>query len=183
MNHLISIDGLDGCGKTTIGEKLAEKIDGIYYYTPPVKIHSIRELADNSTPIIRGYYYMLGNLIASRDFETLLKSNHVVSDRYFYATRAFHEPLGVYLPTPKDLLIPDVIIYLTASWETIQGRLAERPIQTPYEDIDYLKRVAEHYESILKDAPGIITVDTTDRTPDDVVDEIIIGMQKLNITL
>ncbi len=181
MNYLISIDGLDGCGKTTVGKKLSERINGTYYYTPPVKIHSIRELADNSTPTIRCYYYMLGNLIASKDFERLLKTSHVVSDRYFYATRAFHEPLGIYLPTPKDLLQPDAIVYLTASWPTIEKRLSERPIQTPYEDLNYLKKVAEHYVSILKNVPGVITVDTTDRQPDDVVDEIVTKLDFLSL--
>lgn len=177
MNHLISIDWLDGCGKTTLGKKLAERINWTYYYTPPVQIHSIREIADKSTPQIRGHYYMFGNLVASKDFEELLKHNSVVSDRYIYATRAYHEPLWVLLPTPKELLLPDAVVYIKATWESMQKRLDERFWTSPYEDMDYLRKVSIHYEEILRDVPNVIVVDSTDRNPDDVVDEI---MEKLS---
>ena len=173
MNYLISIDWLDGCWKTILGKRLAERIDWRYYYTPPEQIHSIREFADKSTPHIRGYYYMFGNLVASKDFEEILKHSHVVSDRYIYATRAYHEVLWVNLLTPKNLLLPHAVVYIKASWETMQRRLKERFWTSPYEDINYLKKVAIHYEEMLSIVPNVIVVDSTDRNPDDVIEEIL----------
>lgn len=183
MNRLISIDWLDGCWKTTLGKKLAERIGGKYYYTPPEKIHSIREIADNTTPLIRSYYYMMWNLIASRDYEEMLKFWHVVSDRYFYATRAYHEPLWIFLPVPDELIKPDAIVYISASWDSIEKRLKARFWQTPFEDLDYLKKVATHYEEILKDVPNVVKVDSTDRNPDDVTNEIIEKLSFLDIVI
>lgn len=174
MATFINFEGLDGTGKTTLAREYAKRSGGVYYYTPPEQISGIRKFIDTSDDaLIKCFYYMMGNAIASKDIKELLKTTNVIADRYIYTTIAYHSLLlGKDIEAPKELLLPDLIIRVTASWEAIEKRIKERKIKNPFEEINHLKKVAEKYDRIFGGLNNVITIDTTNKKPDESLAEI-----------
>ena len=167
------IEGVDGSGKTSIAKLLAEKIDGEYYHSPSRKIEFLHKLANASSPLFRYYYFLFGNYISSKEFKKILRKKQLVVDKYIYSTVAFHsEILGKKLELPKNLVTPDIIIYIKADWYLIDKRISERPNRSKYEEIEFLKAVEKEYNRILKPLSNIIQIDTTNKTAEQAVTEI-----------
>ena len=178
-NKFYLFEGIDGSGKSTLAKKFAKLIKGIYYYTPPKAILPLRHYADSSSPKIRYQFYQLGNYIANDEISKILKSKDVVVDRYVYGTAAYHSALlNKGLQIPNDLLLPDKIIYITASFEKIKQRLKERKSVNKYEKLEFLKKVIKRYDSILADSNNVLKIDTTNMTIDETLGYL---KNKLNI--
>lgn len=75
---IIVLEGLDGCGKTTISEKLSRELDAQLFYHPTESIAHLRtEFEDD--PMMRTAYFSLGNYIVSHQLKN--SSKPVVMDR------------------------------------------------------------------------------------------------------
>ncbi len=170
----IVFEGVDASGKSTLAKGLAEKIKGTYYYTPPTILHSIRDFADSSSPIVRYHYYLLGVYIAIDEIRKLLQRQHVIADWYIFATLAYHSVLlNTKLELPKDLLLPDYVIYLTANWDVIDSRLESRTHRSKYEELLFLKKVHKQYLRLFKNLDQVIYLDTESLTVDENIDKIL----------
>jgi thymidylate kinase len=179
MNKFIVFEGLDGTGKTTLAKLFADKVGGVYYYTPPKVLENLRAFADNSSPLTKTFYYMLGVAIASEEIKELLKTKSVVADHWIYCTIAFHSVLlGHDLDMPKEILIPDKIVYVTASWDEIKKRLESRETKEKYEEVSYLEEVDRKYQKLFSNQGNVITIDNTFGNLDNMVDFLVkkIGM-------
>jgi thymidylate kinase len=128
----IVIEGLDGVGKTTTIESLAERLQAKRLKTPPDEIGAIREKCTSSlTPQLRFHYYMLGNYVVAEDIRNRLAAGeNVVLDRYYASTMAYLWSFG-HLPFssvdwPENLLRPDYMFVLDLPREDRISRLAAR---------------------------------------------------------
>lgn len=68
-------------GKTTLGKRLAKKINATQWRTPPNSISHLRNLFDDNK-VLRTAFYSLGNYIAALEVQMILKYEPVVMDRY-----------------------------------------------------------------------------------------------------
>ncbi len=129
MGKLIVLEGCDGVGKTKSAIRIAEKIGGVYYKTPPGSFMGIKdEIEANGNKNLRFLYYLLAVISAAEEIKKILKNSHVVCDRYIYSTIAYHRALGVIVPENTENLVPkpDYSFCLHASQKEIKRRLAER---------------------------------------------------------
>jgi len=176
QHRFICFEGVDGSGKSTLAHHLAKEMNAAYLYSPPEALLPIREKIRTFPPHIQYQYYLLGNLITNTEVDTLIDRTSVIVDRYIYSTIAFHAPLlnplrekAMVLPKIRE---PDLVIYVTASWEEIERRLSTRSERKSTENILYLKRVAQEYKRIFENRTGVLKIDTTQEEPDNVIQRI-----------
>ncbi len=92
-----TLDGLDGVGKTTIKNALAEHYRVTTIDTPDQLIVPLRPYFDEMPLPIRFAYYCLGNCLASKNARQALGDYQtVVQDRSWLTTLAAHQVRGLH---------------------------------------------------------------------------------------
>lgn len=127
----IVFEGIDGSGKTTISKIVSEKLKWKYYKTPPIPFNNIRDIIDkNCYTTARFFFYLSSVCYASKEIEKILLTDSVVCDRYIYSTLAYHYTLDSDLKSYDlknlNILIPNIIFYLKADYETRKMRIEKR---------------------------------------------------------
>lgn len=176
----IVLEGLDGCGKSTIARKLSEELICKIYKTPHYLFDQIREIIDEEASTdARFFFYLSSVLDASEKIERLLDESHVVCDRYIYSTLCYHYVLNPKLSSFNidclDILRPDFAFYLRASYQERLKRISIRehknldefPINN-YHSKDFLRKVEREFNN-LKD---VILIDTDKVSVDEVTKKI-----------
>lgn len=185
MKH-ISIEGMDGVGKSTTCKLLAERL-GYKFVEKPLhylfdndettfdEYIRIRDKVNaNSNRIFTSWFYGLGSLYMYEEF----KNDNIVTDRHFasnYAWSGTEDNLEVYDLLIKKLSVPKLTIILYCPSKVIVDRLKCRN----KDDSDIVK--AKNSETIyskmikfckMKKLPFIV-IDTSTLTPNEVVDKIL----------
>ena len=130
----IVIEGLDGCGKSTISNLLQEKHDAILLNDLPDKIKPwLKIIGNTKIPEATFSYFTLCNLLKSQEIETIISSGkNVILDRYFYTTYIYHQQIvttnfPVEIKTfYNKLLQPDIVIFLDVPQEIRKERISSR---------------------------------------------------------
>ncbi|GEM_PF-2859144 len=176
---LIELAGVDGSGKTSLAERLAFLAEGIHYPCPPKPIKQIREELRTFGPEAMFHYYLMGNYISAQEIPPFLETRPLFADPYISATRAFGlANFGDDQGYSPGLLLPDKIIYLTASWEEIERRLQERgEKRKAHENLPYLREYAAACDLIFSGRKDVLRVDTTNRRVEDVADELFLRLE------
>ena len=168
---LITFCGLDGCGKTTMINKLNEELSQKYSVfltkqpTAAVRQSEIFRTYMDS-PDHSKYDYRSLSLLAASDriqhstktIEPLLsKGNFVLSDRYYYSSLAYQgAELGfeavakLNLENP-DIRMPDICIFLDLSPEKSLERIGKRadvPTEI-YENYEYLEKTRKMFYGVF----------------------------------
>ncbi|WP_338729788.1 dTMP kinase [Haladaptatus sp. DJG-WS-42] len=183
---LITLEGLDGSGKTTVWEALHDAVPEAVFTREPTDswygdavYKSIHD--DDADPVAELFLYTADHADhLSRVIRPALENDDVViSDRYCDSRYAYQgatldgiikRPVeyirGVHLPFTRE---PDATIYLDVDPET--G--AERSGATnKFEQAAYLSKVQQNYERLIDVSPGrFYRVDAT-QPPEDVLDEV-----------
>jgi dTMP kinase len=169
----ILFEGIAGSGKTTLAKELAKQIDGYYTTTPVGNIIKIKDLMDHFPSGIRYLYYGLGNFLASFTFRKVLKTSHLVGDRYTYSTAAYHSIIMNKNLKPTNLILqPDLIIYTYAPIDEIDRRLSQRPKRRKYEKKNFLEKVDLKFREYLL-GKNVIYVDTSKDSVEKIVKKLI----------
>ncbi len=71
------------------------------------------------------------------------------------------------------MFMPHKLIYLSATREQIEARLQERQYISKFENLDFLENVKNEYERVINNFPNLIRVDTTGKTVEASVNEIL----------
>ena len=188
----IVIEGLDATGKSTLAEKLAERLDATLLRcparleAPELSKCDLRSHFDGRPPAQRRAYYRAMNLIASEQAEGALHNGHVVMDRYWTSTVAFavldddlhldREWQGRY---PPEFRKPDAVILLTVDEENRSKRMYDRGEPTTGEEqklaADFARR-----EAVLRTYRMFtpIEIDTSHCDPDMVLEAVLSALQK-----
>ena len=170
----VVIEGVDGTGKSTVAELLANALRGIYFRTPSGPYATLRRFVDKGfDPAIRFRFYLEAVAHASSEIRALIDHRPVVCDRYLRSTLVYHRALGACVdlePELEDALImPDFEFVLTASSGVRNERLARR------DDRDASDRHIEMNSTFLDRAQEgflageIVALDTSRTAPRELV--------------
>ena len=166
-NLIVSIDGLDGSGKTTICEYLISKLKKKYSVIKVVGVIDkyVDKLAYNSYSIDTKYLYYLASFIDSMMKKCSEHKGVIILDRSIYSTIAYHNVYGSKIDINNifDIFIePDIRIFLSTTMDVIKQRLMERSKIDWYEeklikDLSLGKKIETQYRDM-----GLQKVDATD---------------------
>lgn len=182
--YLITFCGLDGCGKTTMLQRLAEDLEKDY----DIFITKQPTDAVRSSKIFRTYmdcpnhdafdYHSLSLLAASDRLQHVNKviapamknGNIVLSDRYFYSclanlrARGFTEDEWIY-DISRYVIKPDIAFFFDLPVTVALERVRSRPEEKDrYIDLPLQFRLSQEYIDICKANNGILisTMDNED---------------------
>lgn len=184
--YLISIEGVDGAGKSTIGKLLAQKL-GFQYSTTPVPLYKpVRKAIDEHHPDVfsRFLFYFAATYHSIKDLLATVQEEGLVLDRYILSTKIYHEVLlGRSLDTffkNVDFPVPHLTVVLTASSNTLKQRLKGRS-QLNYieENIDLLERIQQKF---IAEKNILVIPNNGEKSPEEIVDTILQQFSKLKIT-
>lgn len=173
---LITVCGLDGCGKTTMMKRIIEELEEknlIYVTKQPTS--NVRE-----SKIFRTYmdspnheefdYRSLSLLAASDRIQhvnkkikpELEKGNIVISDRYFYSclanlrARGFVKDKWIY-EIAESIIKPDIAFFFDTPVELAVSRVRSREEEKDrYIDMDLQYKLRQEYIDICKSNNGIL---------------------------
>ena len=153
----ISIEGVDGVGKTTVAKMLEAAGSFTYYYSPAGPFRELRKEVDiRSAPLERYCFYMEATRFDSGQIQQLLdRGNSVVCDRYVLSTWAYHLAMDSRIAQIHDetnILQPDLSFLITAATSVRDQRIYDRKRVVSDRSIEcngtFLDRVAENFLSI-----------------------------------
>lgn len=130
----IVIEGLDGCGKSTISKQLQKKYNAVLLNALPNKIKPWLEIVGNTKiPEATFSYFTLCNLLKSQEIENIIGTGkNVILDRYFYTTYVYHqEIIKENFPSEikdfyNNLIQPDLVIFLDVPQRIRTERIMSR---------------------------------------------------------
>lgn len=176
LEHIfVSLDGVDGVGKTTVAKLLASDGSFQYYKSPAGPFAQLRKEVDtHATPLERYCFYRLATEFDSVQISRLLKTKSVVCDRYVASTVAYHIAMDArirVIHNDAGLLKPHFAFLLGARSEVRDKRILERAKVLSDAKIEgdstLLDRVAEIFMSF-----GLTHIDTSDMTAEEIATTI-----------
>lgn len=192
MNH-ISIEGMDGVGKSTTCKILAERLDYEFVEKP---LHYLFDDSDNeikqyqkiakrvnSNPnrTFTAWYYGLNNIYLYEKF----KDKNIVTDRHIvsnYCWSGTKDNMDIYDLILKKIGKPKLTIILYATPEAILKRLKHRDINDS--DINKVNLSEKAYERMIYFCETkkleYLVIDTSNKTPEETVDLIMKRIGELN---
>ena len=184
MNH-ISIEGMDGVGKSTTCKLLAEKLGYIFVEKP---LHFLLDDGDEITQYQKvakrvnadsnrdftAWYYGLNNIYLYDRFKdkNIVTDRHIVSN-YCWSGTEYNK--DIYNLILKKIGKPKLTVILYATPDAILKRLKTRDINDA--DISKVEKSEEAYERMIYFCETkklkYIVIDTSDKTPEETVDIIL----------
>ncbi|MBM3302415.1 MAG: hypothetical protein FJY85_20995 [Deltaproteobacteria bacterium] len=190
-HRFIVLEGVDGVGKSTVAQAVADRLQGRNFRTPTATVECFAaSLPDQGLTYLRPYFdqysresprtrfafYLMCVSEATCQIRHLLEDRDVVCDRFIASTLAYHRALdptlnGVDVSWAVELQ-PDLQILLdVADGQEHQQRLNGRGSRSDKlleEDINFLNAVKTEFRKL-----GLYTIDTTQRTVQSIVGEIV----------
>lgn len=171
MNLFISIEGVDGVGKTTVAKLLAADGSFQYYKSPGGPFAQLRKEVDvRATSLERYCFYRLATQFDSMEIERLLIKDSVVCDRFIASTAAYHITMDArirVIHNDAGLLKPHFAFLLGARSEIRDKRILERAKALSDNKLErnsaFLDRVAKTFMSF-----NLVYLDTSDITAEEV---------------
>lgn len=170
-SKFIVFEGIDGSGKSTISQMLYEKmreVDADVYRTfeptdSPIgsvikNILNKRIVSDDKTIAALFLADRLDHLLnpVTGMMQYLEKGTHVISDRYYYSSYAYHVPMlsmDWVINANKacaDILRPDVVFYLKISAKESMRRInASRKFTDLFETHEKMEKVIVNYNEAI----------------------------------
>lgn len=191
MNH-ISIEGMDGVGKSTTCKLLAEKLGYEFIEKPlhyllddsddEIKQYQKVEKRVNSNPnrTFTAWYYGLNNIYLYEKF----KDKNIVTDRHIvsnYCWSGSKDNGDIYNLILKKIGKPKLTVILYAKPEVIMARLKKRDINDS--DLVKVEKSEKAYERMIYFCEtkklNYMVVDTSNKNVDEVVEEILKRLEDL----
>ena len=182
-NLFITFEGVDGAGKTTLAEMVTRELKYKYLNAIPDLLNPILpEMSKTKSPLVTFNFFSLCNSYRSFEIKELLLNKGVIIDRYFFSTFSYHrlmlgdsvdEALKLYQKTESNFLLPDIIIFVTASEEVIHQRISKRENgenkkQWYGDKISLSLDIVSSYQITLdKMQIPYFHIDTSDKTPEE----------------
>ncbi len=173
---LITVCGLDGCGKTTMMNRMIEEVfDKSKVFVTKQPTNYVRESAIFRTymdqPNHDAFDYRSLSLLAASDrlqhvnkviVPEIKKGKIVVSDRYFYSclanlrARGFTDDQWIY-EIAESVVEPDIAFFFDVPVETAVARVRQRQEEKErYIDMDLQYKLREEYINICKANNGVL---------------------------
>jgi dTMP kinase len=190
---LITLEGLDGSGKTTVWEVLREEFPEFVYTREPTETwygEAVqRSVADDDADSLAELFLYTADHAAhlSETVRPALEEGRVViSDRYADSRYAYQAvSIGEHLKRPLEYIRgvhqpwtrpPDVTLYLDVDPETGAARSGAT---NKFEQAAFLSQVQQNYERLLDAEPErFVRIDAT-RSPEAVIDSAVDAVERL----
>lgn len=166
---LVTLEGIDGSGKTTVSRLVAERLgkrgERVFLTGEPTATwlgDAVRRSYEDDVGALAESFLFLADRARHVDEirRHLDAGDIVVCDRYADSTYAYQgarleglvrDPIAFLRRTTEPwLLVPDLTILLRVSPDLGVRRLAGRPNRVRFEDLSFLHRVAANYDRIAK---------------------------------
>ncbi len=190
MNH-ISIEGMDGVGKSTVCKLLAEKT-GYTFVTKPLhyltdvefskdwpNYFRARDIANSSNNRdFSAWFYGLGLIYSYEKFkdQNIITDRHIVSN---YCWSGVSSNMDIFDLLIKKIGLPTLTVILYANEETIRSRLLKRDLND--NDLKRVSMTEKVYEKMINfcELKGFryIVIDTSKYDPEQIVDIILRKME------
>ena len=140
MHGVVALEGLDGTGKTSIGEKLAEYLNATFCHTPHTDYNSLRKELDGRQSIDSLLFYLSA---VAYDIENWRNSGSqlLIIDRYWISSLAYYCLKAQLSDEVSDIQIkrfyewvnqilpePSIIIHLNCNREIRLNRIKQRSV-------------------------------------------------------
>ncbi|MEE6208602.1 dTMP kinase [Salarchaeum sp. III] len=183
---LITLEGIDGSGKTTVWEALrADREDAVFTREPTDSWYGDavqRSIDDDDADAVAEAFLYTADHAAhlSRVVRPALDDGDlVISDRYSDSRYAYQGvALDGHVPRPMEYLRgihspwtrePDLTLYFDVDPETGAARAGAT---NKFEQVEFLARVRDNYETLMDWEPErFVRIDAT-RPPEDVLDDV-----------
>lgn len=176
MNRFIVYEGLDACGKTTLSSLYAKEKNSVVHSAVVVEAQELRKVIDSyqskETALL---FFLMNNFLKSHEVSRALESGDVILDRYIFSTLAYQtimleedtvKKIFDTLKIAKNILLPEVIVFVKADAETINSRIEARggAVQWYGDAVTQNNCVETAYKKIFKwfDIP-IVEIDTSEK--------------------
>lgn len=164
-SHILVLEGLDGCGKTTLAAMLAAKLDARVLSTSAGMLADIRKTCDalhGAHGLSRQLYYTYAvSLVSDAAASAQAAGQPVVIDRYWGSTLAYArcaDPRAPWLHEVAHRLTPATLtIYLDLDARQRRERMIRRQPQLDPADADSLTRDRALRELLLTTLPALPT--------------------------
>lgn len=183
---LVTLEGLDGCGKSTAVESLRTHFpDAVFTCEPTDSWYGAavaRSVADgNADPLAELFLYCADHadhldrtIKPALDHDKLVISDRYVDSRIAYQSVTLSDRLDDAFAYVRDLhepisITPDLTCYLDVSVETALERSGE---STKFERRPILETVTERYHRLIDAEPGRFVVIDAERDASAVVSDI-----------
>jgi dTMP kinase len=194
MSGFVVIEGIDGCGKSTVAKTVAGRLGPRAVLTrEPTDSwigRAVREGgSEEMSPYLDALLFMADRANHTPEIADHLQNGKiVVCDRYYHSTVAYQT---AYLMRKSqgdnfDWLLdanirisihPDVTFLLTVDPEEALGRIGDRGELSRFERADFLKEVQENYLRLAEQDQTIVQIDST-RPPGEIVEEILLALDE-----
>lgn len=181
---LVTLEGLDGSGKTTVWEALQDRHPSATFTTEPTDTwygdavrRSIRD--PDADPVAELFLYtadhaahLAGTVRPALDDGAVVISDRYSDSRYAYQGASLEglvdRPLefvkGIHQPWTRP---PDLTLYFDVDPATGAKRSGGA---NKFEQVQFLQLVADNYERLIDAAPGRFVRIDAERSPEDVID-------------
>ena len=189
MAGLIVLEGIDGCGKSTVAKAVAERLGERAVLTrEPTDSWIGRAVKEGDgseiSPYTDALLFMADRAQHTLEMAELVRRGRlVVCDRYYHSTVAYQTAslrrrgLGDNFDWLLDAntrisLRPDVTFLLVLPPERMPERISDRGERSRFEKLDFLREVAQNYERLAALDKAIVRLDAT-APVDDVVLKVV----------
>ncbi|MES2315126.1 MAG: hypothetical protein V4486_00095 [Patescibacteria group bacterium] len=181
---IVAVEGIDCAGKGEACPRLARALNAILFKTPPESMRGEQDKV-NATATDEEHYSYFTRVVqtASRELAVLATNRNVVVDRYWMTTVVYHRVMGIpaKLADMGNIIIPDITVYLTVSPQVQAKRMDGRGMSPGDKRMDGRQHlIRQIYDEVLSTVDKVIRVDTSNLTPDQVIDLILAGMPSVD---
>lgn len=176
----IALEGLRGCGKSTIAPLLADELGALHVPTIPAEYSQARTFLDRHSHNVdaRAHLFASALLITAERVRALLDADtSVVIDSYMQRTIATHCAYGTTIDLAQPANLPRAITFrLECSASVRAARLRRRKKASTWWDVlaDQLStRIDDEYSKFPS-----YRIDTTDQQPDETLATILSALDR-----
>lgn len=186
----IVIEGLDGCGKSTISNVLQKEHNAVLLNALPNRIKPwLEKIGNTHIPEATFSYFTLCNLLKSQEINNILEAgNNVILDRYVYTTYVYHQEIIVEnFPSEiktfyNNLVQPDLVVFLDVPQNVRRERISLRNGELQwYGDAISIKTdlTNKYFELFDELKTNVLKVDNYNNRVEQTIDIINIEIDKL----
>jgi deoxyguanosine kinase len=178
MSKFVVYEGLDACGKTTLSSLYAKNRNSVVHCAVVEEAQKLKTVIDSYESKESAFlFFLMNNLLKSRDVSEALRSGDIILDRYIFSTLAYQSIMlgeevvkSIFdaLNIGQNIVLPDVIVFVKADAETINNRIEARSgsiLQWYGDAVTQSNDVESAYQKIFQwfNVP-IVEVDTSEKS-------------------